>query len=56
MPEKLNNPPKNWERNYLFCEEKLCIEWKSKWQIYAKRMIIRRNKIKEDKRKEEEWY
>ena len=60
MQEKLKNPPKNWERNnflsFFFGEGKLCIEWKSEWQIYAKRMIIRRNKIKEDKRKEEKWY
>ena len=42
--------------NHFFCERKLCKEWKSEWQIYIKMMIIKRNKIKEDKRKEEEWY
>ena len=31
-------------------------EWKGEWQIYVKRMIIRRNKIKEDKGKVEEGY
>ena len=33
--------------------EKLCIEWKNECQIYAKKGIIRRNKIKEDKWKKE---
>ena len=42
--------------NHFFCERKLCKEWKSEWQIYTKRIIIKRNKIKEDKRKEEVWY
>ena len=37
--------------NHFFCERKLCKEWKCEWQIYTKMMII-----KEDKRKEEEWY
>ena len=52
MQKKLKNPPKNWERNNFFCEGKLCIECKSEWQIYARRIIIRRNKIKEDKKKD----
>ena len=50
MQEK-KNPSKNWERNYFFCKEKLCIEWKSGWQIYAKRIIIRRKKVKKIKGK-----
>ena len=40
------------ERNNLFCEEKLCIEIQNK--IYNKRIRIRRNKINEDKGKDEE--
>ena len=40
------------ERNNLFCEEKLCEEWKKECQIYSKRVWIRRDKIRED----EEWY
>ena len=41
-------------RNKIKQDKKLCIKWKSEWQIYAKRMIIRRNKIKKDIGKEEE--
>ena len=40
----------------LFCVRKLCIEWKRWWQIYSKKVWIRRDKIKEDGGKEEEWY
>ena len=35
----------------LFCEGKLCKEWKRKWQIYSKREWIRGDKIKEDEGK-----
>ena len=38
------------------CLRKLCIEWKRKCQIYSKMLIIRRVKIKEDKKVEKEWY
>ena len=57
------NPPKNCERERerererevtFFCKGKLCIEQKKEWQIYSKRLRIRRDKIKEDKEKEEE--
>ena len=33
------------ERTF-FCEGKLCIEWKRWWQIYNKRVWIRRDKNK----------
>ena len=49
MQEK-KNPPKIWERERerepFCCEEKLCIEWKKQWQIYSKRMWIRKDKNK----------
>ena len=53
------NPPKNCvcerEREVtFFCKGKLCIEQKKEWQIYSKRLRMRRDKIKEDKEKEEE--
>ena len=35
---------------------KLCIEWNRKCQIYSNMLRIRRVKIKEDKRVENEWY
>ena len=44
------------EREPFYCEGKLCIKWKKKWQIYSKRVRIRKEKIKEDKEKDEEWY
>ena len=44
------------EREITFWGKIVHREWKGEWQIYVKRMIIRRNKIKEDKRKVEEWY
>ena len=34
------------EREPFFCEGKLCIEWKRLWQIYSKRVWIRRDKNK----------
>ena len=43
------------ERENLFVRENYVKNGKE-WQIYTKMMIIKRNKIKEDKRKEEEWY
>ena len=53
MQEK-KNPPKNLERERerererepFFCEGKLCIEWKSLWQMYSKKLWIRRDKNK----------
>ena len=46
MQEK-KNTPENWERERtFFCEGKLCIEWKRWWQIYNKRVWIRRDKNK----------
>ena len=41
------------ERGNHFCVGKLCIKWKREWEIYGKRMRIRRVKIKKDKRIEE---
>ena len=40
----------------FFCVRKLCLEWKRKCQIYRNMLRIRRVKIKEDKRVENEWY
>ena len=44
------------ERITFFCEEKLCKEWKKERQIYSKMLWIRRDKIREDEGKDEEWY
>ena len=51
--KKKKNPSKNWEREreIAFCEGKLRKEWKKEWQIYNKRVWIRRDKIKEDEGK-----
>ena len=43
-------------REVTFFVWKKCVEWKEKCQIYSKMMRIRRVKIKEDKRIENEWY
>ena len=43
------------ERENLFVRENYAKNGKE-WQIYSKREGIRRNKIKEEKRKKEEWY
>ena len=43
------------ERENLFVRENYAKNGKE-WQIYSKREAIRRNKIKEEKRKQEEWY
>ena len=37
----------------LFCKEKICKEWKREWKIYSKRLLIRRDKIKEDEGEDE---
>ena len=56
MQKEKKKSTKNWEINKIFCEEKLCIHWKRECQIYTKMVIIRRNKINEDKEKDKEWY
>ena len=43
------------ERENLFVRENYAKNGKE-WQIYSKREGIRRNKIKEEKRKKKEWY
>ena len=42
--------------NNLFCVKKLCIEWKRKYQIYGNVLRIRRVKINEDKRVENDLF
>ena len=34
------------EREKLFCEWKVCKEWKREWQIYSKSVWIRKDKKK----------
>ena len=46
----------------FFCEGKVCKKWKREWQIYSKRLWIRKDKKrkkkkkKKDEEKDEEWY
>ena len=41
---------------FFFGEGKLYKEWKREWQIYNEMVWIRKDKIREDEGKDEEWY
>ena len=53
LSEREREREREREGEPLFCEGKLCIEWKRLWRIYSKSVWIRRDK---NKGKEEEWY
>ena len=56
LRERERESEREREREVTFFMRKLCIEWNRKCQIYSNKLRIRRVKIKEDKRVENEWY
>ena len=59
MHQKIERQREREREHFFFCEGKVYKEWKKEWQIYSKRVWIRKDQKKkknEDEGKDEEWY